>query len=385
MMKIKNVFFIMTCLFEFYLGITGPIFVLYLYEIGFDSFRCNLLLGISLMSQFIFEVPCGILSDYMGRRKTVLLSGIAMICVNILFVFTQSYYMLCVAQAISGISFALYSGSLNAWISEAIDRNEIHDVFLRKNKFLSTIMLFSGIVGSFIADLNIKIVFICCVITEVVYIILALKYVTLDDMKKERNNNIENILNGSVQNLFNDQNILSIMLFNLVLVIATSGLFVYWSPLLSKYTNNNMKIAGIIWSLMRLGLILGNGIAQRIKKEEVIKKLLFISVLCGIVLLLIAINVKFYLYIILLIIFEVILGIINSLKEARFNYVIEENKATLLSINAVFVSLGNFFSIIAYGYIANVMSMKFCIFLGALFLLIYCLYTFVVKKFLIIR
>lgn len=61
----------MTCLFELYLGMIGPVFVLYLYQLGFDAFQCNILLGTSLLSQFFCEIPCGVFSDHFGRRATI--------------------------------------------------------------------------------------------------------------------------------------------------------------------------------------------------------------------------------------------------------------------------------------------------------------------------
>ena len=374
--KKTYVFFLMTCLFEFYLGMIGPIFVLYLYQIGFDAFKCNLLLATSLISQFVCEIPCGILSDYLGRKNIVILGGITLAISNLLFIISESFEIILLAQIISGISFAMYSGSLDSWISENIKKENIKKIFVKKNKYLSIMMILTGLCGSVIADINIKIVFASCIISELLFIYFAYKYIKNINIRNQIILNSRSIFYSSIHYIKNNKEIMNVFIYNFILIISISPIFVYWSPLLSQYsTKTTMTFAGVIWIFMRLGLLLGNNIVQLLKKDS-FQQLLIITFLCACILLIITTNNIIYLYIIALIVFEIVLGMINALKEARINYVIENNRATLLSMNSFFVTIGNYFSIFVYGIIANMTSIKFCIFLGGILLLCYSILTY---------
>lgn len=375
-MKKTSIFFLMTCLFELYLGMTGPVFVLYLYKIGFDSFKCNFLLGTSLLSQFFCEIPCGIASDYFGRKNVVILGGIALIISNILFITSSCFEIILIAQIFNGISFAMYSGSLDAWISENIEKRDVKSVFLKKNKYLSIIMILTGILGSVLADIDIKIVFLICIISELLFVYYAFRYINNIDTKKEVTLNNKGIFHNSIIEIRSNKKIMHIIIYNIILVLSISSIFVYWSPLLKQYTREvNMTFAGVIWIFMRLGLLLGNNLVQIIKKES-FKQLLLITSLCAGTLLIIAVYNNFYVYIVTLIFFEIILGMINSLKEFRLNYVLENNRATLLSMNSFFVTIVNYSSIFLYGIIADIISIKFCVLLGGIFLLGYTIVTY---------
>lgn len=370
----------MTCLFELYLGMIGPVFVLYLYQLGFDAFQCNILLGTSLLSQFFCEIPCGVFSDRFGRRATIFLGGMILIVSNVIFILSHNFGFIFLAQILNGISFALYSGSLDAWISDNIEKNEIKDVFVKKNQYLSVMMIITGVCGSVLADIDMKFVFISCVISEFFFVYFTFRCIKNVNVDKQKSISSKKIFVTSMKDIKKNKAIKNILIYNVILTVAISPVFVYWSPILSQYSNEtNMKLAGIVWLLMRVGLLLGNNLIQLLKRD-ILFQLFMTTLCCSLVLLSMTFTNSFYLYIGFIIAFEIILGMMNALKEFRINYVINQNKATLLSVNSFFVTIGNYCSIFIYGIIANLTDYKFCILLGGIVLLFYCGWTFLFLK-----
>lgn len=80
--------------------------------------------AIHAFSTAFFEVPTGILSDKIGRKKTLILS-MFFSCLCILFcALAQSYLFLVIAGIFSGISYSLLSGTDSAFIFESLKEHE---------------------------------------------------------------------------------------------------------------------------------------------------------------------------------------------------------------------------------------------------------------------
>lgn len=75
------------------------------------------------LAQSLMEVPCGMISDRLGRRKTLIASAIMMF-INMLFWASAGYFdavwMLFVGSMLRGISLALRSGTDTAFIYETL-------------------------------------------------------------------------------------------------------------------------------------------------------------------------------------------------------------------------------------------------------------------------
>lgn len=154
--RVKNFYLYLNCLFEFYAGITGATFILFLYSNHLDTMETNTIVAISLITAFFMEIPTGALADYLGYVKTTILTGILLCITNIIFLFCNTIPLFVVAQICLGIACAFESGTLDAWVIENTSQKESEHIFVKKNKFISIIMIVAGFMGGIISDFCLK-------------------------------------------------------------------------------------------------------------------------------------------------------------------------------------------------------------------------------------
>lgn len=100
-----------------------PVYVFYLQERGLNLFDVNLLQIAGIASQFIAEVPTGILGDKFGRKRSVVI-GLALMGVSeaMMLISTQLWHFIAL-QAVLGFGFAFISGSQQALLIESLPRD----------------------------------------------------------------------------------------------------------------------------------------------------------------------------------------------------------------------------------------------------------------------
>jgi MFS family permease len=123
----------------------APFAILYFTEIS-GSFALGMsVFSITMLSNAIFEVPTGILSDRVGRQKTMLLGAVST-CMSIIWYATgHSYLFLCIGAVLEGIGRAFYSGNNDALLYDTVHalgkKDSFHDI-LGKTGSLFQVALF---------------------------------------------------------------------------------------------------------------------------------------------------------------------------------------------------------------------------------------------------
>lgn len=356
LLKKRNVFYILNCLFDFYSGITGAIFVLFLYSYKLNEIEVNFIVGLPLLIAFIMEIPTGVFSDYIGYRKSILLSGLLLIFANILFLVGNNIYWFIWAQMFVGISTTFITGTLDAWIMSSVDESKENNIFIKKNKYSSIIILLTGFASGLLANKAIKLVFILALISSIIFELIALKYINVPTKNIVKNrsmyehfNEMKNIFTSSIGYCMDNRSLLKILLYYCLFTFCTGVIFVYWSPIMYNFNNMNYFLIGLSWTLMRIFMLLGNIVVDMIKSINYIK-LMSITIVCGLIIIMMTYATHFYLFFILLMIFEFLLGIIYPMRETLLNKNIQSfNRATLLSFNSMLVCIFNYSSIMLMG------------------------------------
>lgn len=97
-----------------------PVYVFYLQQRGLNLFEVNLLQIAALVSQFIAEVPTGILGDKFGRKRSVML-GLVLLGISeaSMLIASQLWHFIAL-QVVLGFGFAFISGSQQALVIDSI-------------------------------------------------------------------------------------------------------------------------------------------------------------------------------------------------------------------------------------------------------------------------
>lgn len=366
-MKVRRIFLLLNCLFEFFAGITGATFVLFLYSKGLNPMEANLVVAMSLIVAFFMEIPTGALSDSIGYEKTTIFSGILLAVTNVLFFFGETIPVFIVAQISLGIACALESGTLDAWMIDNTSSKESETVFIKKNQVISTMMILSGLLGGIVADIYIEGIFLCSFVASVFYTgiaVFVMPKVKNSGRNKDKRklstlaSGIRKVIKESVNYCVRDRKIWNVILFNSMLTFAFSPVFVFWSPVLYSFEQANYTVIGFAWVLMRGAMLVGNAILGK-RKERSFFALAVFSTGCGASVLLLSFLSEFWMLLSGILVFECFLGIIYPLKETVLNMGIRhENRATILSFHSMIVSIFNYVSMLVMGKIATVFSIQ---------------------------
>ena len=86
-------------------------------------------LAVAHISTSLFEVPTGILSDYIGRKKTLLLYFLTELSSIIFLAFASSTFWIFIATISMGLSMAVRSGAITAFVYENLEVIDKADEF----------------------------------------------------------------------------------------------------------------------------------------------------------------------------------------------------------------------------------------------------------------
>ena len=189
--------------FRFY----APIAIIYFtkvtgsYALGMSVF------SITMISSAIFEVPTGFFSDYIGRKRTVILGSISSVMCVTLYAIGGSYLMLVLGAIIEGLSRAFYSGNNEALLYDSlsdIGRRHKYHIYLGKTSSMFQVAgIASALIGGFIASWSFALLMWLSVVPQVVGLILSLRII--EPQKRGGEGNIYSHLSESIKHFLKNK------------------------------------------------------------------------------------------------------------------------------------------------------------------------------------
>ena len=100
-------------LFNFFVDLRffTPVAILYFAQVTGSFASGMLVFSVIMLSAALWEVPTGILSDQMGRRRTVILGAVASTAAVVFYAIGGTFAALALGGVLEGLSRALYSGN----------------------------------------------------------------------------------------------------------------------------------------------------------------------------------------------------------------------------------------------------------------------------------
>lgn len=128
----------------------GPYVSIYMYTLGVTDRQIGLISSIFMISQIIFSLLGGIITDKLGRRRTTFYFD--MICWSVpclIWAFSQSFIYFAIAAVFNGV-FRVTSNSWGCLLVEDADRNQIVNMYTWIYIFSQCTAFFSPIGGYFV-------------------------------------------------------------------------------------------------------------------------------------------------------------------------------------------------------------------------------------------
>jgi len=135
------------------------------------------LFAITMLSSALFEIPTGIFSDMLGRKKTMMLGALCSVFYTTCYAFGGTFLMLFFGAIFEGLSRSWYSGNNDAFLHDSlrdIGKKDLYAHYLGKTSAMFQAALMIGAVsGSIIAQWSFPIIMWLSVIPQGVCFIIS--------------------------------------------------------------------------------------------------------------------------------------------------------------------------------------------------------------------
>lgn len=170
----------------------SAVLIIYFANVTGSYVLATSLFSFVMVSSALFEVPTGIFSDFIGRKKTIMLGAISATLSAILYAAGQSYWPLFIGALFEGLSRAWYSGNNEALLYESVAESRNKESFshhLGKTSSMFQLALMIGAVsGSIIAQWSFPIIMWLSVIPQAICLVVSLSLKNPKKTTKEKTN-----------------------------------------------------------------------------------------------------------------------------------------------------------------------------------------------------
>lgn len=167
-------------LFNFLIGFSlySAVLVIYFAKVTGSFALAMSIFSITFISSAIFEIPTGIFSDMIGRRKTVILGALSLLVATIFYALGQFYLILVVGAVFEGIARSLFSGNNNALLYDTLAKEQKTDKYHHYLGKVSSTEQFAlaigAMLGGFVASISLNLVMWLSVIPNIFLVITSL-------------------------------------------------------------------------------------------------------------------------------------------------------------------------------------------------------------------
>ena len=96
----------------------GPIAILYFVQVSGSYALGMSVWSVASLAQSLFEVPTGVFSDMIGRKKTMMCGAVASVLSLFMYAIGGSYIALLAGGVFEGLARAFYSGNNDAFLHD---------------------------------------------------------------------------------------------------------------------------------------------------------------------------------------------------------------------------------------------------------------------------
>lgn len=141
------------------------------YALGMSIF------SIIMVSSALLEIPTGIFSDRIGRKKTVMYGAAASTLATIFYAIGQVYWILAVGALFEGLSRSLYSGNNDALLHDTLalshEEHEYSEYLGKVSAMFQAALAISAVLGSLLASYSFSLIMWFSVVPQLICFILA--------------------------------------------------------------------------------------------------------------------------------------------------------------------------------------------------------------------
>lgn len=186
----------------------APIAIIYFAQVS-GSFALGMtVFSIAMVSAALFEIPTGIYSDFIGRKKTVILGALAAVIFSIFYAIGQSFWVLAAGAVFEGLSRSFYSGNNDALLynslAETKEENQYDEVLGKISSMFQASLAIAGVLGGILASWSFPLIMWISVVPQMVCLSLGF-LLSEPKANKRQTGNVYYHLKEAVLNFFKNK------------------------------------------------------------------------------------------------------------------------------------------------------------------------------------
>ncbi len=172
----------------------GPIAIIYFAQVT-GSYALGLaVFSIAAVASTIFEVPTGVLSDRVGRKKTIILGSLASVLAVASYATANSFLVLAFGAIFEGLASAFFSGNNDALLYDTLNQQKrisrFSDTLGKLSSMFQAGLGISALIGGFIAGYSLQLVMAVSIIPQLLCLFISFWFVEPKVHTKEISGNI---------------------------------------------------------------------------------------------------------------------------------------------------------------------------------------------------
>lgn len=122
--------------------IVDAVWVVFLLQRGFSIAQVGIAEGVFHVVSMCCEIPSGMVADLIGRKRTLVLSGLVSAAGSLCMILTNAFPMILVAMGLNALSYNLVSGSREALTYDSLLEAGAQEEYLRVSAIQEKLYLF---------------------------------------------------------------------------------------------------------------------------------------------------------------------------------------------------------------------------------------------------
>ena len=197
----------------------APIAIIYFQKIT-GSFALGMsVFSVTFISAALFEVPTGIFSDKIGRKKTVILGALSTVFALTSYALANTYILLLIGAVLEGLGRSFYSGNNNALLHETLQESkqehEYHEFLGKTSSMFQIAAAVAALAGGLIAGWSFKLVMWISVIPQILCFLISLKLIEPNVHLKDSGNIFQH-LDEAFRNIIHNKKLRILTLANII-------------------------------------------------------------------------------------------------------------------------------------------------------------------------
>jgi len=375
--RIIRTYFAITFLFNLAMSLIWGVDTLFKLGAGLDIFQVMLTNAAFTAGSMVFEIPTGVVADTVGRRVSLLLSLGTLFITTLLYVAAAwrgwGFAAFCWISVFLGLGYTFYTGAVDAWLVDALKATgytaPLEPVFARGQMMFGVGMLVGTIAGGLLGQIHLYIPYLVRAGVVIPVFVLAwfgMREVGFTPRALELRRVPAELRRLFVEGMdygLHHRVVRPVMLASLVTMsFMIFGFYSWQKYFLDLLGKNLIWVNGVISSLVGLALIAGNALVPRVARVVGTRTgVLTLGIVvqaatataCGALGLLAPGPATFYIVVPLYLMYGVALGVTMPVKQGYLNaHIPSAQRATIISLDAFFASLGGVVGQTTWGYLA---------------------------------